>query len=309
MPSNSSPLPSIPPGIIGGLGTIVRDELLFVDSFPKADSKTTAVGYQPQVGGPVPTALAQLAKLGHATKFLGSWGNDLIGDAIEADLREARIGFDRDCCRRLIHSGFAHIWVDAARGTRTVVAVPPEGAPKVTEAVALGNETSWLHIDGWGGPAVLAAAEATVAAGGIVSLDTGSPKPTTERLLRMAQVVNVPRYFLREFFGTDDLDAGARRVLEMGPRLVTVTDGPAGAGIWVNGFSLWLAAPRVRVIDTCGAGDVFCGGLIDGIRRGLEPSDVLRTAMGTACWKIGRKGNRDALCDRAQLTDFLSRHF
>lgn len=305
MPSTVS---AITNGFIGGLGTIVRDELLFVDGFPTADSKTTAVAYQPQVGGPVPTALAQLAKLGYTTEFLGCWGNDLIGDAIEADLRRARIGFDRSDCRRLDRSGFAQIWVDAARGTRAVVAVPPDGVPVESAAIEFGRRARWLHTDGWGGPAVMAAAEATVAAGGIVSLDTGSPKPTTERLLRLARVVNAPRHFFREFFGTNDVANGVRQLREMGPWLVTVTDGPAGAGIWVDDFALWLDAPHLPVVDTCGAGDIFCGGLIDGVLNGLEPSDILRGAMGTACWKIGRTGNRDALCDRAELTDFVRLH-
>ncbi|WP_413452922.1 carbohydrate kinase [Georgenia phoenicis] len=56
------------------------------------------------------------------------------------------------------------------------------------------------------------------------------------------------------------------RWAETGPGLVVLTDGAEGAhAATARGERLLAAAPRVRVVDTIGAGDTFQGCLIDGL--------------------------------------------
>lgn len=293
------------PPVVCGLGLIVLDQQVFLREYPTADSKVSAQRHRTQLGGPVPTALAQLQRFGVGCRMLGSWADDAAGREIEGDLKRTGIGFDAAACRTASGSGFAHVWVESATGRRTVVSSPPKGEPDVVAAAEFGRAARVLHLDGWGGEAAVAAAEATRDNGGLVVLDCGSAKPATERLLPLANVLNVPRRFVRSYCGTDDWEAGARSLAERGPRLVTVTDGEHGAGVYGGGTAVWLPTFRVRAVDTCGAGDVFCGGLIYAVLIGLGPVEALRFAMATAALKVSRSGNREALAGREEVQRLL----
>jgi ribokinase len=150
-----------------------------------------------------------------------------------------------------------------------------------------------LHLDGSFGDVALQAAETVKSAGGRVMLDTGSPKPGIEELLRVADVVNAPRRFIEEFCGVSDLLVGARTILERGAKLVTVTDGEAGAVMGTEAGTWHVSAlPVPRVIDTNGAGDVFSAGIIHGVLCGWAAERTLRFASALAGMKCAALGNR-----------------
>jgi fructokinase len=70
--------------------------------------------------------------------------------------------------------------------------------------------------------------------------------------------------------------AAARALLDLGPAVALLTLGPQGALAVTPGGELRVSAPRVRVVDTIGAGDAFGGGFVAWWReRGLGP-DALR---------------------------------
>jgi arabinose-5-phosphate isomerase len=78
----------------------------------------------------------------------------------------------------------------------------------------------------------------------------------------------------------------ARAVAQkFGAEVVAVTDGASGCALAVGPRTLRVPAPLVRAIDSTGAGDAFLGGLLAGLRRGLDWEDVARlaNACGAAC--------------------------
>jgi len=295
--------PAIPH--VAGLGLIVLDQLVYVDSYPACDTKSFGSNAIVQVGGPVPTALSQLRRLGITIRFVGSWADDLNGHALEQHLTNSGIEFERIACRTSRTTGFAHVWIEASTGRRTVVAVPPDHVPDPVGAASIARPASILHLDGWGGDAAVAAAEAVHAAGGRVTLDAGSVKPATERLLPLVTLLNAPKRVISSFCGTSDVERGARDLLTAGPKMVTVTDGENGAGVFTSDVAEWQPAFPVRAIDTCGAGDVFCGGMIASMLFGMKPIAALEFAMATAAIKVSRHGNRD-LATYDDVTDFLA---
>jgi sugar/nucleoside kinase (ribokinase family) len=128
-----------------------------------------------------------------------------------------------------------------------------------------------------------------------------------EELLCHVDVVNCPRRFINQFLETDDLKTGLEGMLDMGPTMVTVTDGANGAAI-ASRDGIWSrSAFSVDAVDTTGAGDVFCGGLIHGILSDWPADRILPFAMAAAAIKCRGIGNRDALSDVAGIEDLLQR--
>jgi fructokinase len=77
--------------------------------------------------------------------------------------------------------------------------------------------------------------------------------------------------------GRSDVDA-ARALLERGPAVVLLTRGARGATVVSAEEEAEVAAPRIEVADTIGAGDAFGGGFLAWWRReGLGAADLERT--------------------------------
>ncbi len=294
--------------VVLGLGTVVVDHLLMLPAQPVADTKVEVLEDHLQVGGPVPTALAQLRRLGHHCRFIGAWGDDSFGELIEADLD--REGIDRRWSPRRAdcRSGFAHVWVNEATGLRTIAYQRASNPPTAGDlpGSALDGVTA-VHLDGYPGHLALALARRARARGCVVFLDAGSPKAGLSRLLGVCDVVNLPRRSLLALTGSDDPEIAAGDLLLRGPRLVTITDGDRGA--WAADSAGLDHLPAFNIggaVDTTGAGDAFCGGLIHGVLAGWPRERVLAFAMAVAAVKCRGKGNRDALATPEAVHDLLN---
>lgn len=96
--------------------------------------------------------------------------------------------------------------------------------------------------------------------------------------------------------------AAARALLDHGPGLVLITDGPRGATAVSSVGELAVAAPAARVADTIGAGDAFGAAFMAWwYRRGLAIGDLTGTAlvgqaMAFACLVAARTCERKGAC-------------
>jgi fructokinase len=98
------------------------------------------------------------------------------------------------------------------------------------------------------------------------------------RLLRRCDVVKASDADLEYLDpGRPDVEA-ARALLGLGPAVVLLTRGARGATVVSADGDAEVAAPRVEVVDTIGAGDAFGGGFLAWWRReGLGAIDLQRT--------------------------------
>lgn len=279
-----------------GLGTIVVDHLLTLPGELEPDIKHEVDGHRMQVGGPVPTALVLLQRWGLQTSFIGGWCNDAHGSLIEKDL--AREGVHADFSVRRDHgqTGFAHVWLDSINTTRTIAYhrssdhwndMNLERIPWPSVRI--------LHLDGWPNEHSLEAAKEAKSNGCLVSLDTGSVKPSLSELIPLVDVMNCSLRFVKEYLKTDDAEAGAKRLAKLGPKCVTVTDGANGAWMATNERVIFQPAYPVDAVDTTGAGDTFAGAVIYGVLHDWQPGKILKTACSAAALKCRHMGNRDAL--------------
>jgi len=85
----------------------------------------------------------------------------------------------------------------------------------------------------------------------------------------------------RQLSGEHNLVLAARAIAALGPRYVVIKQGEYGALLFdENGVFSAPALPLERVVDPTGAGDVFAGGLMGYLARGVELNrGNLRTAM------------------------------
>jgi fructokinase len=98
------------------------------------------------------------------------------------------------------------------------------------------------------------------------------------RILRRADVVKVSVEDLGYLFPGASPHAAAAVLLDQGPGLVLVTDGPRTARALLPGGEVSADVPVVRVVDTIGAGDAFGGAFLAWWSANeLTKSDLLRS--------------------------------
>ncbi len=104
---------------------------------------------------------------------------------------------------------------------------------------------------------------------------------------------------------TDDLRHAAERLAELVPTVV-ITDGPRGAvGIGEQGCFEVPGIP-VPAVDTTGAGDVFCVGLVHGLLAGWPLVEATRFAVACSGLSTTTLGGSAGAPTWAQLKAWLS---
>ncbi len=294
-------------GIVLGLGTVVVDHHVRLAQLPEPDTKAEVLSDRYQVGGPVPTALALLSRLGHRTQFIGKWSTDDRGTLIEDDLGRSGIDIGSAVVSPTVRTGFAHVWVEAETGRRSIAAY--RGSHAIEPVELVGQDWSGcraLHLDGWSTDAAIEAAQCVRTAGGTVFVDLGSPKPRLEDLLPLVAVANCPLRLMTRLFGEEPLERSAHRLLDLGAGAVTVTDGEQGAWWFDPDHQHFQPAHRIEAVDTNGAGDVFAGALVHASLQGWSPEERLRFASAAAALKCQGLGNRGSLPSLAQIEALLA---
>ncbi len=93
------------------------------------------------------------------------------------------------------------------------------------------------------------------------------------RTLSAVDVVLMNEAEVRQYAGTFSLIAGARKILELGPRAVVVKKGEYGCVMFAdNEYFVAPAYPLEQVKDPTGAGDSFAGGFIGYLARTEDTS-------------------------------------
>jgi sulfofructose kinase len=294
-----------------GIGRPYFDQLLIVPHLPAADEVLQIKHYEPQGGGPVPTALVTLARLGASTAIWGTVGGDRQGDFVVADFD--RYGVKRD---HLIicpgtETAFSVILIDQATGTRSILyhrgntpSLEPAGIDSAT--VARGKI---LHLSGSYQDAEIRAARLAKSLGVTVSFDggVGLVRPGISELVDLADILVVARSFAEGVTDLSDLEACARNFLGRGPRTVVITDGVAGSWGWTQaGECHYQPAFRVEVEDTTGAGDVYHGAFVYGALRNWSLPQTLRFASAVAALKCMRVGGRAGIPTLSDVERFLA---
>ncbi|HEX7301244.1 MAG TPA: ribokinase [Solirubrobacteraceae bacterium] len=283
--------------MIAVVGSINLDVVVEVERQP-APGETVVGGDRRELpGGKGANQAVAAARLGADVALVGRVGADDAGRRLRDGL--AREGVDVTHVREdaAAPTGMALIAVDA-RGENTIVVSPGANA-------RVGDDDVRVASDVLAGASVTllqhevpedAVAAAIAAAGGTVVLN-----PAPARALAGPVDVLVPnRGELEALAGRPgdpvELARGVR-----GARAVAVTLGAEGAVVVEGDRVERIAAPRVEALDTTGAGDAFCGALVQALADGAELVEAARWATRAAAVSVTRRGAQGGMPRREDM--------
>ncbi|MBW9140715.1 MAG: bifunctional hydroxymethylpyrimidine kinase/phosphomethylpyrimidine kinase [Candidatus Aramenus sp.] len=94
----------------------------------------------------------------------------------------------------------------------------------------------------------------------------------------------------KQLTSSDDLDFGLNELLKRVKTAVIVTLGERGAVIATRGKRVLISAPKVKVVDVTGAGDVFNASLAFFLEKGYDIEDAVEYAVKIASYSVTQLG-------------------
>ena len=319
------------PGRVIVVGSVNVDLFAFVDRLPTRGETVTGATFGRHPGGKGGNQATAAARLGAAVTFVGAVGRDSLADEARTSLAEEGIGVgelstldDPTAVALIIVDAEGENLIAVASGANgALTAAMVEGALERLTVTAGDVVVTCNEI-----PAVAlsAALRAGRAAGATTILNPAPATGLGARHLIDADIVVPNRGELEALVGSHDRDTdnGASRPdgdpVTQARRLLEPTDDGRGVGVAVvvtlgaDGAVLvrpeaeprWIAARRVRTVDTVGAGDAFVGALAAGLAEGGTLDEATNRAVVAASISTTKQGARGGMPTLAELEAALT---
>jgi len=218
-----------------------------------------------------------VSALGTAGAFAGAVGDDNFGDELWASAQAS--GLDMRFMQRSASPTLMAVVYSAAPPAYRFLG--ENSADLTFDAARLPSgwmeQARWLHLGGISlarqplAAHLLTLMDEARAAGVKISFDPNARlphrdpayRPIFERVLRQADLIKLSDEDLRFFFPGYDEAAALRSLRGLNAQApIVITRGGEGASLYHAAGRADLAAPKVQVADTVGAGDALCAGLL-----------------------------------------------
>lgn len=291
-----------------GIGICAVDYLCLLSHFPTLDEKLEVEQFSFQGGGPVPTALVTLARLGAKTSYIGIIGDDDNGKFLLKQFEQEGIDISAVIVDKNSITNQAFIWIDKGSGEKTVVLNENSISALSPNEISIKHVTStrYLLIDGRETEATLAAINWAKEAGVEVVLDAGSPRKKMEQILKLVEYPIVSKNFCHFYLKAGSYEEGLEKLLKTGAKSAVITCGANGCYGADNSEIIYQPAFDVKVVDTTGAGDVFHGAFIFGLLQNWSLTENLKFAAASAALKCNQIGGRVGIPSLKEVKKFLN---
>lgn len=278
-----------------------------IDMLPR-DTKDGGNAFQPFAGGSVFNTANALARLGQPTGFFSGISTDFFGDILMDTLTASGVDptFVARSNRpttlafvRLVDGQASYLFYDENSAGRMLAEAD---IPSIDASV----DTMFFGCISLAVEPCAATYEALLMREGdarVVMLDPNirtsfiqdeaAYRARLGRMLAKSDLVKFSDEDLGWFAGDGDLAEKARSILDMGPKVVFITEGARGVTGYTKDGAFFVPAPKVDVVDTVGAGDTFNAGVLTALREaGLMTKAALQSmseADLTAAMSLGAR--------------------
>jgi len=295
------------------VGSLNMDIVVQSSRFP--ESGETLFGREVHFipGGKGGNQAVACARLGHDTVMLGAVGEDSFGKSLIASLQASNVSTEHMKQTNVAATGIASITLTP--DDNTILVVPGANGSLTAEDIRAWSsviaEASMVLVQlEIPMEAVAAAVDIADQHGIPVILNPAPACDIPDHILRKVRYITPNQTELRAITGIDPSDAGLESamdaLLEQGPEVVIATLGSKGAAWKKKGGSLQhMAAHRLEVVDTTGAGDAFNAGLACALSKNLEIETSVRFAVAVSALAVTKFGAQDGMPVKEDVDRFL----
>lgn len=306
---------------------------LLIDFMQNSSSQNGNPVFEASPGGAPCNVLAMLAGLGCQTAFIGKVGADSFGRMLGEAIRQAGISAEGLVYDKNVNTTLAFVH-SLPGGDRDFSFYRSPGADTMlTEQEVRRNLIGQCRIFHFGSlsltdeparTAVKMAAAYAKDAGKLISFDPNYREPLWESEeqakeavwygIGMCDILKIADNEIKWLTGLEDYDEGVKEIRKRsGARLINVTLGSQGSLAYYQDSRVF-GKPFLsdRTIDTTGAGDTFCAGVLHYVlQHGLDNlkeadlEEMLVFANAAASMVTTRKGALRSMPERAEVESLI----
>jgi len=294
------------------IGSSNMDLNIYSKRFPNPGETVTGGVFKQFLGGKGANQAVASVRSGARTIFIGKIGLDLFGDQMISRLRDEGINMNYVIRDPQEPSGVAFILIDE-NGENMISVAPganfklnPNEIRSITEIIKNANSmVVQMEI-----PMETIQDVFTIASkGNVIKILNPAPlKPIPQEILNKVDII-VPNegelFCLHSLLGfKDSTEEGKQKIIHtskdiasLGIKYIITTLGSKGCIIFdgkENNF-FEVPAPKVKTVDTVGAGDCFIGVLASMLSRGESILDAVKYATIAASIAVTRKGAQESM--------------
>ena len=260
-----------------------------IDMLPRTSTEGEAC-YAPYAGGAVFNTAIALGRLGANVGFFSGIADDMMGEVLMNSLKESQVDtslvnlsdrpstvafvklvdghatyafYDEGTAGRMLSLDDLPATVEADAMFFGGISLPVEPCGSTYEALMMRESaTRVTMIDPNIRPSFIK--------------DESAYRARIDRMMAAADIVKLSDEDLAWLVGEGDIVTAARKIIDMGAKLVCITEGAKGAHGITADQHVFVDATRVEVVDTVGAGDTFNAGVLASLQdAGLLTKDAV----------------------------------
>ncbi len=303
---------------ISVVGSYVTDLMCRTPKMPVPGETVFAGPFKMGPGGKGSNQAVAARRAGGDVTLLTKLGRDALGQFAFKSIANEGIRTEFIYFDEKLATGAALIMVDATG--QNMIAVSTEACEtlsseevRAAESRIAGSEVLLTQFEG----SIEAMAEAiniARAAGVKIILNPAPARPVDPSLFKGVYIITpneTEAEALSEIkvVGEKSAAEAARKIHSMGPEIVIITMGEAGALVYDGDSVTMVPAVKVKTIDTTGAGDAFNGGLATAIAEGQDIFQATKFAVCTAALSVTQVGTAPSMPFRSEIDSLFKRNF
>jgi fructokinase len=254
-----------------------------IDMLPRTSTEGEPC-FAPYAGGAVFNTAIALGRLGAPSAFFSGVSNDMLGEILADTLTASKVDTrflarsDRPTTVafvKLVNGQATYAFYDEATAGRMLSEADLPALPADVTALFLGGislvndpaASTYEALQAREAPARVTMIDPNIRPGFIAGKEAAY-RARIERMVARADVVKLSDEDLHWLAGAGDLTVLARTILAKGPRVVFITEGAKGARAVTATQDRFVAAQKVTMVDTVGAGDTFNAGVLAALHQG-----------------------------------------
>ena len=278
--------------MIYSVGSIFLDHIIKINSFPKKPIKLLAEGIEKRLGGSAAVSSFTIKKLGVDSSFIGRLGDDDVSKYLKGELSTFKIKHKDIITIKGAKSSQSYVFEDK-QGERLLAAfnekklLNNKKLPKIsfTKNITFMCDLRWID-------ATLYVAKNCKKNNLIQVVDLDNYKLN----IKVKQIVDLSSYPIFsetgafEYTKIKSIIGSLKKMYSMKKKFYAITAGKKGV-YWIeNGNIFNCKPPKIKVVETNCAGDVFHGAFAAFIHQKYPVSDSMKLATATASLKCTKKG-------------------
>ena len=278
--------------MIYSVGSIFLDHIIKINSFPKKPIKLLAEGIEKRLGGSAAVSSFTIKKLGVDSSFIGRLGDDDVSKYLKGELSTFKIKLKDIITIRGAKSSQSYVFEDK-QGERLLAAfnekklLNNKKLPKIsfTKNITFMCDLRWIE-------ATLFVAKNCKKNNLIQVVDLDNYKLN----IKVKQIVDLSSYPIFsetgafEYTKIKSIIGSLKKMYSMKKKFYAITAGKKGV-YWIeNGNIFNCKPPKIKVVETNCAGDVFHGAFAAFIHQKHSVMNSMKLATATASLKCTKKG-------------------